>query len=220
MSVEHLVLIKIHPDGRIERTKRRPLFYISIHTTRGPYGRYYHDALNEWQILKEVSMKRREAEHRKWEKELPTRKRRDRKELQELQLEDEHVQLGLLRREGLEEEQLEEEKEESDSKEEQPDSDEEEELDDRDTEKHTTWPTAQPTAEPRSIGSMAITKTFTALTHFLNVSARQQIPPSKPKKGVFPTEIYRNITECIKHLRHTALVCKCHGVFAICVQII
>jgi len=121
MSIEHIVLLRLYPGGRVERTELLPLFDIETHESMNASGRYCADFLDELQIRKGKAIKRREAEE---------------------------------------------------SQNEQSDSDENE------------------GEEADSIEDQTSQTTFLALMSLLEVSSRQQIPPSS---GIFPTEVYRGI---------------------------
>jgi len=86
---------------------------------------------------------------------------------------------GIAHSEQIEEE-LQEEKTDSDGKEEE---------DGHNIEDQTSWPAAG--LKWPHVGDTEAT--FMALTHLLEASSRQQMPPSRPKEGIFPTELYRII---------------------------
>lgn len=68
MSVEHVVLMTIHSDGRVERTEPLPLFDIQVHTTKKPDVRY--SDLEEWNNHKKRALKRRKTRERRWRKKI------------------------------------------------------------------------------------------------------------------------------------------------------
>lgn len=194
MSIEHILLMRVYPDGRVERTESLTLFDIPCHTSDDAEGRYEDDELAHLRILKEKSIKRQEAEKRKRERQW--RKDRIAQGLdEEEELRDEgQSDSGQWQKDPIaqgldEEEQLQEE--------EQSDSGEKEEWNRVNVEAHTTWP-ATDTDAP---GSEDTRTTFMALTLFLEVCSRQQVPLSRSKEGVFPTEIYRIIILCLADLR-------------------
>lgn len=152
MSIEHIVLMRLYPDGRVERTKPLTLIDIPMHMSEAAEKRYYPDELEAMRILKERSMKREEAEYRE-----------DRRQ---------YRRSRILRGEEVEE-QLEDDQ----------DSDSDEEEDD--FEDHAFEGLTNRPAENTSVGPEGTRKTFVALTHFLEVCARQQVPLSKPKEGIF-----------------------------------
>ena len=62
LSIEHLVLMRIYPGGRVEHTELLPLFDIGIHTSRDANGRYPTDYLDELQKRKERAIKKAERD--------------------------------------------------------------------------------------------------------------------------------------------------------------
>ena len=70
MSVEHVVLMKIHSDGRVERTSPLPLFDIHMHTTMNADVRYNASELEELQTHKIKALKRRETRERRRRKSI------------------------------------------------------------------------------------------------------------------------------------------------------
>ena len=146
MSIEHIVLVRIYPGGRVERTGPLPLFDIEIHTSADASVRYDADDLEELRIRKEKAIKRR---------------------------------FRIARSEQIEKE----------LQNEQSDSDGNEEEDGHNIEDLTSWPAAG----FKSPHVKDTETTFMALTHLLEASSRQQMPPSRPKEGIFSTEIYRII---------------------------
>ena len=128
MSVEHIILMKVYPNGRVDHTDLLVLFDIDTHTSMNASGRYTDENLKEMQIRKKKAVENREAgtEGEDW-------------------------------RDGIE--------------------------------AQTCWPA---TGFEMSSGEMT-EKSFMALVQFLETSTRQQLPPSRSKEGVFPTEIYEMI---------------------------
>lgn len=88
MSIEHVVLMKIHSDGRVELTEPLPLFEIEVHTTMSADVRYIESELEEMQKHKKRSIKRRDARKRRYRKKiLIARKEPIEDELKDISLE-------------------------------------------------------------------------------------------------------------------------------------
>lgn len=68
MSIEHVILMKIDSDGRVELTEPLPLFDIQVHTTMSADARYPESDLEELQTQKESAIKRQETRARRWRK--------------------------------------------------------------------------------------------------------------------------------------------------------
>ena len=87
-----------------------------------------------------------------------------------------------------------------------PDNEEDEESDMSDMiDKGTSWPRGD--IQRQEIEDDDTEAAFLALTYFLEVSSRQQMPPSRAKEGVFPTEIYGMILLHLEDLqtRHACM---------------
>lgn len=61
LSIEHVVLIKIRADGRVQRTEPLRLFDIQMHTSMKASERYDEDQLEEFQKRKQKAIKKRET---------------------------------------------------------------------------------------------------------------------------------------------------------------
>ena len=173
MSIQDIVLMRIYPGGRVERTKLLPLFAIPTHTSMKASERYEADLLKNLQVRTEKAIKRQEAKKR----------RRQRLTQQSM---DESAQV-----EELPIEQLNPDNEDDEENEEDGGSSEDE--------RRTCWEWRH--LRPQAIKDDGTEAAFLALTYFLEVSSRQQMPPSKPKEGVFPTEIYGMILVHLEDLQ-------------------
>lgn len=65
MSIEHVVLMTIHSDGRVVQTEFLPLFDIKMHTSMNAGERYIESELEEMQTHKNKAIKRRELRERR-----------------------------------------------------------------------------------------------------------------------------------------------------------
>lgn len=68
MSIEYVVLMTIHPDGRVEQTEPLRLFDIKLHTTLEPQHRYEKWELDEMLGLKKKACERREIREGRYRK--------------------------------------------------------------------------------------------------------------------------------------------------------
>lgn len=138
MSIEHIVLMRVYPGGRVQRTALLPLFVLPIHTSTDARERYEADYPERLQMRKEKAI-----------------------QSEQLNLDDE----------------------------------EEEEDDDIDEQKFRSEPGS------KSRGTEDTKSSFIALTNFLEASSRQQMPPSRHREGIFPTEIYGIILLSVEDLQ-------------------
>lgn len=185
MSIEHIVLMRIHPGGRVERTKPLLLFEI-VHTSLTASNRYPEEELKKLQIRKSKEIKRQEAEDRKQHRRWRIASRQETKgKLQDKQqdpdIEEEAGLQGEQSNSDIEDElRLQDKSSESDS-EEEPDYNVDDQM---------CTPAAQGFPLPVAENTES---TFIALIHFLEISTRRQLPLSRRKGEIFPTEIYQKI---------------------------
>ena len=169
MSIQDIVLMRIYSGGRVERTEVSPLFDTLTHTSMNSSRPYEVEYLEKIKVRKEEAIQRREA--------AIIRRQRSRQQ---------YINKFTRDEKGLPNEQLDPDNEEDEENKEDGGNEADEGSDMID--KQTCW-------QGRNLQRQAIEDddteaAFLALTYFLEVSSRQQMPPSRPNEGVFPTEIY------------------------------
>ncbi|MCJ1261892.1 hypothetical protein MMC22_001761 [Lobaria immixta] len=203
MSIEHIILMRIHPGGRVERTKPLRLFKL-FHTSLRASDRYSEEELEKLQIRKEQEIELEELVYqahlqyqarRQWHNASRQEtkgklhdKQQDPNTEEKGRLHDKQQDPNTEEKAGLQGVQSVSGMEDEVGLQDKPsDSDPKEEPD-------YTHQTCKPAPQSLSLPVAESTEsTFIALIHFLETSIRRQLPPSRPKGDVFPTEIYQKI---------------------------
>lgn len=73
MSIEHVVLMTVGSDGRVQRTELLPLFDIPAHTSMSASERYDEGEIKKLQKSKKIAIKRRETEDLQYRQKTPIR---------------------------------------------------------------------------------------------------------------------------------------------------
>lgn len=171
-SIEHVVLMRIYPGGEVERTELLLFFDIPNHISMAANGRYHSDYLEKLQESERQHTDYLERLQIRQEKTIIWREAEQRKWQGKSRIES-----------GAQIEELQSEQYKS--------VDKETMVRDR----------IDVLISLATVGLKSLdhedaddtNTTFMALTAFLEASSRQQMPPSKPKEGIFPTEIYETI---------------------------
>lgn len=173
MSIEHIVLMRIYPGEEVERTELLLLFDISNHISMAANERYHSDYLEKLQKSERQYTDYLERLQIRQEKTIRWR------EAEQLKWQRKYrIESGAQVEQELQSEQYK--------------SVDKETMDRFSIDELIMLATVGLKSLDHEDADDTKT-TFMALTNFLEASSRQHMPPSKPKEGIFPTEIYQII---------------------------